>query len=109
MSKGNLLWAFDESEGSFSPLPASPLLIPGLIILALIRVFGGSGARVVPAEELLPPHILQSAEYQRDCARYRFLHNRLMATGRLEDLEWIERAELQHPRWRAGRRWFYNA
>ena len=108
MTKGNLLWSFDEGSGSFAPLPAGPLLIPALVIFGLLRLFGGSGAREIPDRELLPRHILESREYRQDCARYRYLSDKLDRLGDLEPLEFIERRALQHPKWNKGGLWFYT-
>lgn len=108
MSKGNLLWSFDEGSGSFAPLPAGPLLIPALVIYGLLRLFSGGGGTTIPAHRMLPRHIIESAEYRRDCARYRYLWDKRCRFGDLDPIEWIELQGLEHPAWYGGKRWLYD-
>ena len=38
-NRPNLWWAYDPEDGSFSALPASPWLIPAMLLTAVVAVF----------------------------------------------------------------------
>jgi len=105
----NIWWAYDESEGSFSALPASPLLLPALGFFFLLAVFdeiaekGRSKQITKPAAELKVDRTLFDSNKQR----YRELLNVIKVRPLNEDEE-SEMYRLSHPPWaEPGEVWTY--
>jgi hypothetical protein len=105
-NKGMLWWAVDQESGSFASLPAGPMLIPALLIYGLLRLFHRSTPRFSVHSDLLPDHVLNSNEYRKDCARYRFLRDQSINHG-LDPYESLEFNALQYPRWFGGKQFPY--
>ena len=105
----NIWWAYDEDNGSFSALPASPLLLPAIGLFFLLAMFDkmsngenagkvtGSASRVLEYGPL----------FEQNKARF----NQLLAIMRRRELSEDERSELhriQHPPWaEPGELWTY--
>lgn len=74
MNNGSTLWwSYDPENRSFGSLPAGPLLLPALGILAfvsIVRAFQQSGTT---PEAILGRNVVNSAEYKRKKARHDYL------------------------------------
>jgi len=101
-----LWWAFDEENGSFAPLPAGPLLIPAIFVYAILSLFGPKGVQRNRPERFLPQRVIDSAQYRRDTARYRYLVDKKFRFG-LTDWEEIEMDRLSRPSWNNHQPWPY--
>lgn len=102
----NIFWAYDESEGSFSPLPASPWLLPAIGLFALAALFKAikdSG----PAPETGPPPVYDPIIYENNKKRYYYLIQRKVDCG-LSDDDQSELDRLIRPPWVTnGQVWTY--
>jgi hypothetical protein len=107
-SQPGLWWAVDQENGSFTPLPAGPLLLPAILIYGILRLFNRKGFKSRPPESKLPQRVLQSTRYKQDCARYRYLADKMFRVG-LDQWEELEFNQLQCPSWNNGRPWSYKA
>lgn len=102
----NIWWAYDEGNGSFSALPASPLLLPCMGLFFLLAVFDriNSGPKVIGTTNAASEH-----GELFEANRLRF--NELIAVLKYRALTEDEAAELyriQHPPWAApGEVWTY--
>lgn len=102
----NIWWAYDESSGSFSALPASPALLPALGVFFLAAVFsaGKEKPRVI---ETYPDGNPYMGEHLANKPRYDELIN-IMGYRELTDKEQSELHRLKHPRWaKDGEVWCY--
>jgi hypothetical protein len=105
----NIWWAYDEDNGSFSALPASPLLLPALGLFFLLAAFDkmrskdNGGKMTGRADKVLNYGPL----FEQNKARF----NELLAIMRRRQLNEDESAELyqiQHPPWaEPGEIWTY--
>ena len=105
----NIWWAYDEDNGSFSALPASPLLLPALGLFFLMAVFdkmsnGENAGKVTGSAN----RVLEYGPlFEQNKARF----NQLLAIMRRRELNEDETAELykiQHPPWaEPGEVWTY--
>lgn len=99
MSRANLWWAYDPEDASFSALPASPLLIPAMLIFGLVAI----GKQVFsPTRLITEGHgaIGKTPKYQRHCKRWRELMETKLSIDEdkiLTPNEWTEYYTLQ--RW----------
>jgi hypothetical protein len=102
----NIWWAYDESNGSFSALPASPLLLPAIGLFFLLAVFDSmsKGDKVTGTTNAISEH-----GELFEANRIRF--NEIIAIIKRRQLTEQEEAELyqiQHPPWAApGEVWTY--
>jgi hypothetical protein len=101
----NILWAYDESSGSFSALPASPWLLPAIGLLAFAAL----------CKKIKPPSAVvvdtgRPIDYQTmacNSSRYYQLLER-QSIGDLSESEQVEMINLAHPPWaRPGETWTY--
>lgn len=102
----NIWWAYDESNGNFSALPASPLLLPAIGLFFLLAVFdkmSGDSKKIGTTNAITHHGELFEAN------RVRF--NELIAIIKRRQLTEDETAELdriQHPPWaEPGEVWTY--
>lgn len=90
----SLWWAYDESNGSFSALPATPLIVPAAILLGLLsalsRLFNPPRTR----HEILG-FIASSDSYKQAESRYHQLIQKRLNTGDLQINEWREYYDLE--------------
>lgn len=105
----NIWWSYDESKGSFSALPASPLLLPALGIFLLLAFFdkmaedGRSKKILKPACEMNIDRTL----YDSNKKRYHEMLEILKKRQFNED-EDSEMYRLAHPPWsEPGEVWTY--
>ena len=105
----NIWWAYDESEGSFSALPAAPLLLPALGFFFLLAVFDkmGGGENSGKATGSTDRVLKYGPLFEQNKAQF----NQLLAIMRRRELNEDETAELykiQHPPWAyPGEVWTY--
>lgn len=105
----NIWWAYDESEGSFSALPASPLLLPALGFFFLLAVFdkmsgGKNSGKVTGSADRVAEY---GPLFDRNKIRFSELLI-IMRRRQLSDDEQAELREIQHPPWAApGEVWTY--
>lgn len=99
----NIFWSYDESKGSFSALPASPLLLPVLGIFLLLALFdktaedGRSKKILKPAHEMNIDRALHQEYKER---YYKMLE--IMRKRPLNEDEQSEMYQLVHPPWADG-------
>lgn len=92
MSTGpNLWWVYNAEDQSFSTLPTGPFLVPALLIMGVLSLFGVGRRRVVTVEELAGP-LAKDPSWQQKRKRYQELIDKSVATG--HDLEVHEIFEL---------------
>lgn len=92
MSNGpNLWWVYNAEDQSFSTLPTGPFLVPALLIMGVLSLFGVGRQRVVTVEELAGP-LTKDPAWQRKRKRYQELIDKSVATG--HNLEYFEYKEL---------------
>jgi hypothetical protein len=105
-SKPTLLWGIDGETGGISALPASPLLLPAIIVLGLVKL-ASSIARPKPQTAPLPANFNLS-EYNRNKTEYNKLRCKIKEGKTLtaiEELRW--NTVLPFPSWSRGERWHY--
>jgi len=105
----NIWWAYDEDNGSFSALPASPLLLPAIGLFFLLAVFdkmssGENAGKVTGSAN----RVLEYGPlFEQNKARF----NQLLTIMRRRELNEDEKSELhriQHPPWAGpGELWTY--
>ena len=105
----NIWWAYDESNGSFSALPASPLLLPALGLFFLLAVFdsmsnGESAGRITGDTD----RVLEYGPlFEQNKVRFEELLA-IMRQRPLDDNETAELYKIQHPPWATtGEVWTY--
>lgn len=105
----NIWWAYDEDNGSFSALPASPLLLPALGLFFLLAAFdkmsnGENAGKVIGNTDRVLEH---GPLFEQNKVRF----GELIAIMRRRELNEDETAELykiQHPPWgKPGEVWTY--
>jgi hypothetical protein len=90
----SLWWAYDSESGGFSALPATPLIVPAAIILAVFSGFRWLFCRPKSREKLFGP-IVHTNYYTARQARFTELINMRVTNGDLEIHEWKEYYDLQ--------------
>lgn len=105
----NIWWAYDEDNGSFSALPASPLLLPAIGAFFLLAVFDKM-AEDNRSKKILKPACEMNIDrtlYDSNKKRY----HELLAVIRKRPLNEDEESEmyrLAHPPWSdPGEVWTY--
>lgn len=105
----NIWWAYDENNGSFSALPASPLLLPALGLFFLMAVFDkmsseNNGGKVIGrADKVLNYGPL----FEQNKVRFKQLCD-IIRKRELSEDERSELYQLQHPPWaEPGEIWTY--
>ena len=105
----NIWWAYDESNGSFSALPASPLLLPALGFFFLLAVFdkmgGGENSGKITGSA---DRVTESGPlFEQNKTRFKELLA-IMRRRQLNDDEEAELHKIQHPPWaEPGEVWTY--
>ena len=90
----NLWWAYDSETGSFSALPASPFLVPALIIMSIIALFKGANRQPVTTIEELAGPLRDTAEWQQKYKRYHELIKKRVESA--NNFDPYESLELEH-------------
>lgn len=101
----NIFWSYNSEQGNFSPLPASPLLLPAIGVLGALAVFNACQSREYILDE--SPQI-ESDELTRNTEVYNRLRNKGMEN--FTDSDWIEWNRISYPSWhnnRNGPPWGY--
>jgi hypothetical protein len=92
--QSNLWWAYDSETGSFSALPASPLLVPALIIMGIIALARGNPRPPATIQDVAG-HLVDSPEWQANHDRYEHLLSRYTCNpDSLDNYEWLEMKRL---------------
>jgi hypothetical protein len=73
MSNNNLWWAYNAEDNSFGALPASPLLLPALIIMGVWSLLTGSGKQEIMNYHQIAGDLVETDEWQRKHTRYQQL------------------------------------
>lgn len=74
MNNGSTLWwSYDPENRSFGSLPAGPLLLPALGILAFVSIARAFQERSATPEAILGHSVVNSIEYKRKKARHDYL------------------------------------
>lgn len=102
----NIFYAYDSATGSFSPLPASPWLLPAMGVFALLAAYKKcelSRPVIVGEPPEIDPKVLNSYR-----ARYNKLIDKKHWGDGLSFEESIELNNLQRPPWaKPGEVWTY--
>jgi hypothetical protein len=102
----NIFWAYDQSEGSFSPLPASPWLLPVIGVYAFAGLVQAIKDKQ-PQPELEPLPKIDPVLYENNKKRYYYLLQR-QVDGKMTEEERFEMYRLVHPPWvENGKVWAY--
>jgi hypothetical protein len=103
----NIWWAYDEENGSFSALPASPMLLPALGLFFLAAVFSRAQKSSGPTKLACEMQNVDHGLIHRNAARFHELLA-IMKTRNLNDSEESELYRIQHPPWaEPGEVWTY--
>lgn len=103
-----ILWNYDESSGTISALPASPLLLPAMIGLGLLWLSQSIIGLFRIARPL--PWNFDKQQYLKNKKRYNYLiHKKYILERELSVAEWYELEKvLPFPPWaKPGERWTY--
>lgn len=110
MSNTNLWWAYDGESGSFSTLPAGPMLLPALGIFAFVAIAKALKSNGLTPKSAIGNAMYNSDLYQKDKARFNYLINKKIQAAK-EGVEGLSLAELnelenlRYPSWNGGRPW----
>lgn len=98
-------WAYDESTGSFSALPASPFLLPALGFLCLLPLL----EKLIEEGQKNPrPCNIDLRTYNEYKWSYLELNRKKIYGGGLTDQEHLELEALMRPPWaEPGELWTY--
>jgi hypothetical protein len=105
----NIWWAYDESSGSFSALPASPLLLPciGLFFLFAVLDKSQNGSKAGRILESADRAKADMTAFEINRTRYKRLLA-ILAERPLTEQEDSELYQLEHPKWgKPGEDWTY--
>ena len=99
-------WSYDESNGSFSALPASPLLLPSILFLCLVAPL--FRAKYEAEKTYAKPRPIDPKLYEQ----YKKEYLNLMDKKQTQELTLRERVrlqDLQNPPWKLpGETWHYS-
>lgn len=93
-SPPSLWWAYDESNGGFSALPATPLIVPAAIVLGIFSAFRWLFNPPRTREQILGA-VTRTDYYQSRDSRHQQLIQKRLNTGDLEIHEWREYYDLE--------------
>lgn len=68
-----LWWSYDPESKSFGSLPAGPLLLPALGIIAFVSIAKALRDRATKPEAILGSHVFNGEGYKRKKARHDYL------------------------------------
>ena len=77
----NLWWAYDSENGSLQSLPAGPMLLPALGILAFVTIAQAFKNKEASEGQFLGRNVVNSHEYKQDKARYHYLVDKRIKHG----------------------------
>jgi hypothetical protein len=101
-----LLWGIDKETGSISALPASPLLLPAIAVLGVLKLFS-----VVhkPKPKTAPlPAGFNSKEYYSNKREYDYYVEKIKERKELTEYEKMRfNTVLPFPSWSKGEPWHY--
>lgn len=107
-------YVYESTNGSISPLPASPLLVPSLLLLGFIAPF--YKAKYIQEDTQAPSRPIDAELHEKYRVRWlelRAKRNALMNCSPSRDLptkEWNELRRLENPPWRLQyEHWSYSA
>lgn len=89
-------WAYDATEGSFSPLPASPFLLPALGLICLFPIIE---KMMDEARKNPRPCNIDKEKYKRYKERFHYLIQKESKHNGLDDNETLELHSLMNPPW----------
>jgi len=72
-NNSTLWWSYDPESKSFGSLPAGPLLLPALGILAFVSIAKALRDRATRPELILGSRVFNSESYKRKKARHDYL------------------------------------
>jgi len=99
-------WAYDESNGTFSALPASPLLLPSILFLALVAPL--FRAKYEAEKSYASPRPIDLKLHEQYRQEYLSLMNK-RETQELTLQERVRLQDLQNPPWKLpGETWHYT-
>ena len=104
-NRPTLLWGYDESTGRISALPASPMLLPAVLLLGAVKlasVFYRPKTKTAPL-----PDGFNLQEYQANKKEYRRLFEKIKRGQELTPYEQLRWSALPYPSWSKGERWHY--
>ena len=74
MNNGSTLWwSYDPEKRSFGSIPAGPMLLPALGILAVVAIFRALRHQGDTPEAILGRDVVNSVEYKKKKARHDYL------------------------------------
>ena len=106
-SRPTLLWGIDCDSGKISALPASPFLLPAVLVYCVLWFIGLFIPRKVRTEPI--PHNFNQKEYARNKIMYHYLCDKLNRGQQLTDSEkYALNYALPRPSWaKPGEWWTY--
>lgn len=105
-----LLYDYDTETNKISPLPASPLLLPAIIVLGIFYIFNAIW-RLLFGNENMGVDIKKYGVSSEIISSYRNKYFRLKAIERRRPLSFTELNELhrvEYPPWGRGHKWQYK-
>lgn len=107
-----LWWAYDSENGSFATLPAGPLLLPAIGILAFVAIANALKGHSDSPEKIIGRSVVSSNRYKADKNRHDYLLNKKIEAAindepGLSPAEITELHRLQHPSYTKGQKWTY--
>lgn len=90
----SLWWAYDSEQASFSALPATPLIVPGAVIVSIILLLRRLLHPPRTREQIFGA-ITRTDYYKKCYLRYRELITKSIDDGDLAIHEWAEYYDLE--------------
>jgi len=108
----NLWWAYDSENGSLQSLPAGPMLLPALGIIAFVAIAQAIKGKEISEEQFIGKNAVNSYEYKQDRARYYYLVDKRIKHGlgegpELTVAEFNEKDKLSR-KWIKSGRWTFS-
>lgn len=104
-NRPTLLWGYDEQTNRIQALPASPLLLPGVVFLGVLKLVSLFHR---PKQQTAPlPDSFNLEEYHKNKTEYRRLWAKKQSGQELTDYEFLRWTTIKHPSWSKGEPWHY--